>query len=241
MKKMFRIALCALLTLALVFSFTACSDDAPKNNAVEEEKDNKALAEEAVKGFMDGFRELDIEAMSGYCLDGEAFKESLGFESVEDAITEGIVQSGANEEMVNLMAPYVESVVDVMKHRVNYEILSIEEDGEDYIATVAYTVPDYETAMATLQANYGEEESQALGEEIAMELLENGTITQDSTQEEIAAALIDSMMDRLLSELETIIIETEPVEDEVEISVIEKDGKWYVDEETAGFVKEVLN
>ncbi len=239
MKKMFKIALCAMLTLALVLSFAACNNDA-KESEVKEEPKNDVVAEETAKDFMDALNEFDVDKMADCCADPDAFKDMLGFDDVKDAVFEGMAEAGVDGEMAEMMAPFADGVIDIMKNRIDYEVVSVKEDGDDYIVTVEYSVPDFGVAGETLNTAFSEEESAALGEEIAQELVENGTITQTSTQEEIMDALINSMIDKLLPIMEEAIENAEIVTEKAEIKVVEKDGKWFVDEGSVEFAKKIL-
>ncbi len=243
MKKMLRIILCAVLTLTLVFSFVACSDDAETQKTPEEvteEVDHKADAKKAVKGFMDAYCEMDIAKMSEYCLDGEAFVNDIGYETAEEIVLAGMRESEVDEEMIQYMNPFAEGIIDIMKDCVEYKIVEVKEDGDDYVATVEYSTPDFQQALASLETIMSSEETAALGEEIALELVENGTITQNSTEEEIMEALMNEVIARILPEIAIEVEAADIVENTVDIKVVEKNGKWYVDQNDVDFVKEIL-
>ena len=239
MKKMLKIALCAVLTLALVFSFVACSDDAAKDEEVIEEVDGEEEAEKVVESFMDGFCEFDIKEMSKYCVDGDAFTENIGYEDFKQELIDRMSKEFSPELAVQL-EPLFEGMVDIVSKTIEYKITDIEKDGDDYVVTVEYSSIDFEELSNYSNEAFSGENSTKMGEELAQELIDNGTITESSTQEEVVEALIAGMTDKVLNDLEGAIDDFEKVEKTVEITVVEDDGEWLIDEDSVTFVKTFL-
>ena len=242
MNRIFRTTLCVVFTLAFVLSFAACSDKADVKEPTEkvEETDTQAEAKKTVENFMNAYCELDIEKMSGYCVDSAAFVDSIGYKNVEDIVIAGMKANGTDDRLAGYMTPFAKGIIDIIKDRTEYKVVKIKEDGDGYIATVEYSMPNSKLAMSTFENIMDSDDVEELGEEIAVELVENGTITSDSTEEEIIEALMAEVINRLLPEIAEEIEVVERITNTIDIKVVEKDGKWYVDESIANVVKEYL-
>ena len=229
MKKMFRIAMCAVLTLALVFSFVACDDDAK----------NEEEAKKVVENFMDDFCKLDVEGMSEHCADGDAFIDEIGYDNFKEELIDRMKKE-TSSELATQLEPLFEGMIEIVSDTVEYKIRSTKKVDDKYIVTVKYTSIDFEQMATYSSEAFSDENSQQMAKELADELVANGTITENSTQEEIVAALISGMTDMVLDELKTEINSFDKVDKTVEITVVEKDGKWLIDEESLDFVGKFL-
>lgn len=213
-----------LLALALMLTMLAGCQKEPVTT------DDKALALSVLENYMDAVVEFDFKKAASYTNDSEAAMAEIPYENLDDAVAKTVASMPENlliyEESIT---DFAEAVFTVMQDNTEYKILSFEEDGENYVGTVEYTNVnteefDIETMMTKLMADIDYNE-------LAAQLLADGTITEDMTEEEIQNILFPALfmvMTDTVKETEVATITTEE-----EISVIKVDGKWVISQESA--------
>ncbi len=211
-----------LLALTLVLTMLAGCQEAPVAN----EKDS---AQVAVSNYMDALAEFDFKTASFYTGDPEAAMANFPYENIDDAVEKTVATMPENIlKYEDSITDFTEVVFDVMKENTDYEIKNISEDGENYVATVEFTTVDtekfdIETMMNDLMANIDVNE-------LTTQLLSDGTITEDMSEEEIYDILFPALfivMSDTVKESDVATVTTEET-----ITVVKANGKWVVDMES---------
>lgn len=206
-----------LLVLVCTVSFTACGGE--------------KQAKEAADGFMQAFVKLDGEAMAQYVDDPSEIQEA--FENFDvDAIMETL--PAELEPYFGHFEGFMNDVVGMMKNELSYEIKEIKKNGDEFIAIVDVTYPS-----AVLDDDFdiegvlGESLGDNIGNEIIMELFNSGEISLASTEEEIMNLALPKVFERLKESLKEILKDVET--QEIELVIIEENGKWLVNAEKSEF------
>ncbi len=234
--------LTGILALTLVFSLTACGEnkdnkddkkEETKQTEVSKETDPKEAAEETVKDFMDAFCELDTKEMAKY-IDGELPEEFSDFNF--DAVKEETINSLPEElgAYKTQFGDMFDSLIDKMLATINYDILSVEEDGDNMIAKVDITMADF-NALEDALNNALSTDFSAKFVEIAEEAMANGDLTDDSTEQEVIEYLLPKAIDAIGDILEKEIDSLERTTEEAEFTLTEVDGKWLIDADSTEF------
>ena len=231
MKKLLALlmALCLGLTM-----FTACGnkeegEDTKKEEKAEKEEKEESAEDEAkkvVESFMDAFVEFDMKEAAKY-VDDDSFIDELGAESKDDMID--VVMDMMGEEVgeyADMFEPLAELIVDKFIDSMSYEITDTEEsDDDEFTFTVELTSADFESV--DFEEIFGSVLDQEASEELAMELIENGTITEDMTEEEMLAVVFEEVIKIAEDTIEDLDIET--TKEEQEIVVVKDDDEWIID------------
>lgn len=221
MKRIFTKLLCLVAVLACVVSLAGCGAGSP---AAEAE------AKAAATGFMDALINLDISAAQAYLDDAEGldseFIESL---SMDKVIEEAMAGNEAVAGFEDKIRPIFDVVIEKIKAVMSYEIVGSQMFGEDYVFDVKITSFDdektgemenvLENAMSKHLTNEGMTQ-------LATKLLEEGKISDQSSETEIIGAFFDELMPEITKSIEEMEIATKVIDGQVVVS--EVDGKWLV-------------
>ncbi len=217
MKKM----LSLLLALAMVLTVMAGCQKQP-----QPVKDKSELAKEAVENYMEALMLFDFKEASTYTTNPEKMMESAPYDDLDDAtnsILEAVPQDFAAYE--DSILTYADAMFRTMQEAMSYEIIGIEEDGDDYVATIELT---------TINTNGADVMTQMMEdvniEELLLQLLEDGTINENMTEQELMDILIPAMFEKMADVVKNVPLETTTTEET--ISIIEVDGKWLIDAAT---------
>lgn len=250
MKKLLKTILMIMLMSSLILTFTSCGKDGDKISSSqsdegaskEDKKNSKEKAEETVDGFMQALCKFDIEKMSKYTLDPDSVKDAIGFDDLKTYVTEEIYSGSTDEEiqmMSTLLEPVIDSYLEAVYDTMSYEITSSKKEGKDYVITTDFTYLDFESAEEKLEGTMNEDMGTA-GQEVLTKLMEEGKITEDTTQEEMAKLLFEGVAEKLVPIIEKSIIEAPRATEEFIFFVTQKGENWYIDfdkSETQGAFK----
>ena len=230
--------LMGILALTLALSFTACGEDSKKDSDKEETKqtetkndnkkeaDPKDAAEDAVKGFMDAFCEFDFKEMEKY-IDGELPAEFAEFDF--STIKEETVNSLPEEldAYKDDFGKMFDTAIDKMLATISYDITNVKEDGDNYVISVDVTMADFNALEESLNNALTSDLSDKIVE-IGEEAMENGDLSDDSTEQEVMDYLIPKAIDMIGDLLEDEIKNLERTTEEGEFVVTEVDGEWLI-------------
>lgn len=255
MKRFLKVLVTLSVIAALLLSFAACkdnekSDEGSKEEVVEtkskknkdtdkdeEEKEDKKADEdeedkddddkdaeaatETVENFMNAACELNAEEAYEYT-DSD---EEPPYKDADDAVDQFVAEfsEGAPADGVVYFETLGDMMVDAMLDSMDYEITSCEKDGDEYVITVDWDCID----TVSIEDNMIVDES--VGEEIAMELYENGDITEDMTEDEMVEVLMPATVEYMIEVLEDAIADADIKTETKEFVVYEDGGDWIID------------
>ena len=234
MKKLLSI----LLAFVLMFSLVSCGEikdsdnkEKFKNQEVkkEEKKTDKQLVEETVKGFFDDLSELNFGGMKSYLSDSTSLPEEFNAYNLDELVDETFSSLPAEAQGYideGTVKTYIESVLNKMKGYISYEIADITKaNDEEYKAVVNLTLPDPESSNANeVLGEYMTEEGTMT---LLQQLYEEGTITEESTQDEILGALMLKIFTVATEAIDE--VEFKTVTNSAEYIVVKNDaGKWLI-------------
>ena len=216
--------LALLLAMVCVLSFASCGDekgkkkDRDKEETKQEQKNKdenseEDLAKEAVEGFMDALISRDGKALMKY----SNAEDEIG----KDEAVDGLVLYLPSEllEYEDEFRSALEDLYDAsskfIKDNSKYKIKKMEKEDGDYVATVEVTKP--------ISSPDDDFKDSAIYEEIALAMIEEGLVDEDSTEEEALEAMCE-VIRAYAGEFET---ETETKT--ITMTVMEEDDKWIVD------------
>ncbi len=202
-----------LLALLLLATLVSCS-------GIGEDEARKSL-----EGFFDCVVALDIEGAKAYVDDA----------SVLDEAFEGLSPEKIYENIPAELEKYsdgFETIIDIAIDRatsaMSYEIKETAKKDEGFSFIVDFTYPDENTDYEELLT---EKFDQDVIVNLALELVEAGVITFNSSQEEIFDAVMPEIFSLMGDALEEMEIPT--TTDSLEIVVVKKDGKWLISTEAS--------
>ena len=236
--------LTGILALTLVFSLTACGENKDNKDdkkeetkqtevSKEKEADPKEAAKETVDNFMKAFSKMDSDMMAKH-VDGDLPESisSIDFAAIKDETVNSLPEelSAYKPQFGDMF----DSLIDKMLATIDYDILSVEEDGDNMIAKVEITMADF----ANLETVLNEALQTGLNEkfmEIAQEALDSGALTDDSTEQEIMDYIMPKAIDLIEDILADKINGLDKVTEEAEFTLAEVDGKWLIDANSTDF------
>ncbi len=234
MKNTMKILLCMMLALAMALSFAACGEEeAPAGGVTEAPNEAKsetaAPVADAVEGFMQAVVSLDSAEMSKY-VDGE-LPEELKQADLK------VIMEGMGEDFGASTGEFEALIKKIVAAAISYEVKSVEEDGDTAVAKIALSIKDT-TALENI--DFDAMLADPAMEEKLMGLIEDGTITEESSEEELMSAIFDLVLpvmeEAMLDALENVDVSVE----EYEIPLVLKDGEWKISED-GGFSGSVLD
>lgn len=208
--------------------------DKEETTEVDGAKESKKVAEE----FMAACIAFDLKKMVDYVGEDDS---DLPFKDLADAKKTLIDELGEDESMKDFAEEFegiIDSMFKSMTDAMSYEIEEgkkvVTNNGEKYVYPVTLNLiaedTDVDTQFEELMEDSMSEEAM---QELALELLEEGKITESSSEEEIMKAVFDAILPKMEEAVEK--LEWETTSTEGEIVVVEKDGKWVIDVEESTF------
>ncbi len=240
MKKTLKILLCLMLAVGLAFSFSACTnsekDNSTSQSDAQDKKDKKEknpqkLAEQTAKNFMDALCKLDMQTMSKYVTVSDDVKNVFPFQDVRSYIKDAVYSQIGNEgtNLKEVINPVLDKYIEIFMSSISYEIADCKKTEDGYVFEAKMHMMDADAATKTIEDAFSQANMSAVGEDVAIELAENGIITAESTQEETIQALLDGVAKKMVPKLENALKQVGTTEDTVEIPVIKQKDKWLVD------------
>lgn len=229
MKKLLSI----LLALVLMLSLVSCggSDDANKVKDEEVKKTDKELVEETAVAFMDALVDLDFEEVKEYVTNKEEISEAVKGYDIASVKAEFMTQ--LPEEIAAYTKPvetFFDFVVAKAKSSFDYKIKEIvKEEKDKYIVKIDFTEPDMESVdLESVMAELMTEEGV---QNLLLEMLEAGTISEETSEEELTELVITEVFNIATEALNEVEFATST--EEIEIVVVKDGDAWLVDSETS--------
>ena len=210
MKKLLSI----LIVITLIVTCAGC---------LSTNSDSGKKAVETVENFLNALSQLD----------GLAMKKCISDESVIDSVP--FADSGSFSELVlsnfpveleeykSNFAPVIATMEEKITSCMSYEILGVETNGDSYDVFAEYIIP------ANLDMITDRFSKLFSGDNLVIvleSLLNDGVITDSTTEEELMPAIVDAIVEQAITMVDE--VEFEAKETQVLYTVSEFDGKWLI-------------
>ena len=229
--------LALLLSLMLMLSLTACGNkdkdaDATtvateeadvENDVVEEEKEP---GQDVVEAFLGAIAEFNLAEALSYTDGADVALPFDDIDGIKDIMIEAMGEE-VSDELKDSAINFIEVILLAYSNSIEYEIEGYEEDGDQLVYTVNATYADIESI-----------DYDAIGEDYMTELMENGTITEDMSEEEMYIALFDAMAELFADTISTTDTKTEILT----LVLNEADGKYIIsqsDSDAGSFMDDI--
>ena len=206
--------LSAILIITLLFSVSGCTGSISK-------------AEKTVTSFMDSYCQFNLKDAFEHIENKDSYK--LPFQDLEGAILsvkESMTAEMTEEEASDYVDSFIAPIFRKFVEKLSYKISDSKKEDDKFIFNI-------ELASINSQNLSGSEYNpEELLLELTTELYENGTITEDMTEEEMSQAMFKPMMQKMTEYiLET--IENSGTETKTIKLVLKKEsGKYLITEES---------
>ena len=222
-----------VMVLVMALSFASCgSSETPAPSEVSEtsstaSSETSAAAESGAKdtvvAFMDAMVKLDSAVMAENMVGG------VMPEGMEEMDMQKIVEPLAQESGMPL-DDFMDIMYKIMADAVKYEVKSVEENGDTAVANITLMVKDttalseidFDTVMADVDM-----------EAKLMELLESGELSENSSEEEIMAVVMEMVMpvleEAMLGALENVEYDAQ----DVELALVKENGAWKIKDDAS--------
>lgn len=217
MKKM----LSVLLALVMVLTMMAGCQNRSATTG-----DERAQAQETVKNYLDALMVLDFKKASSFTSDPDKMMEKAPYDNLDgaaDAILNAVPQDF--QVYKDSIVDFTEAMFETMTKNMNYEIVSIEKDGENYQAVIELTIVDTESVKVDEIMTDMMEDINI--EELLMQLLEDGIITENMSEQEMMDILFPAMFEKMTESIRKIDMETTTSNETM--TILNSDGTWLVD------------
>ena len=223
--------ICAiLLVLTLTLSFlTGC--DSVTDLFSDENGEEKAT--ELVTNFCDAIYALELKTAAGYTTDPEAAIKLFPFSSsrdMDEKIPQFLPQILPDEfkAYANDIAPMVKPAITYVQEKSSYELLSVEKDEKNYLATVEVTLPSIEGLdINTLLQN-------KTIQSITFNLAMSGQISLSMSQDQIIAAMLPYLANDLPKILDELNLPTQTKT--ITFTVVKVNSGWRIDLEKTALI-----
>ncbi len=215
MKKVLSVLLALIMTVTML---AGCQSQPAQNN--------QELATKTIERYMDALLEFDFKTAAGYSSHPEKILESAPYSNKEDAVLKMLAAMPENvQKYESSITNFAEAVFGLMQDNMAYKITDVEKVGSSYVATLELTSADTEkfdiaelmtTMMAEIDLN-----------NLLTELIEDGTVSENMSQEEIYDVLFPVLFDSMSDAVKELPAETTTKEQT--FTVIEVDGEWLID------------
>lgn len=222
MKKITSLLLAILCTLSL----SACQK--PEEIDKDSKKDAEAEVTKVVESYMDAICEMDYAQLNDFIV--EENDEYDGLDAKEEML-EGMFGGEIPAELVAYEDDFDDicnNLIDVICEKMTYEIISVEEDGDNYVVTVEMTSMDWDELIAVMN---DEEAMSEMGYELGVELAESGKINESMSEEELMKVILEETLILMEEIIEDFVSGSESITYEMEIVVEDHDGEWLINEE----------
>lgn len=236
MKNIKRAVLCILCMFVAAMSFASCGAEKTKpaqSSAVNEDNTEKiAKARKTAESFMNALCKMDASTMADLCVDGQALKMHFPYEDFKTYVV-GTNLAGIPSDNEQKKLCYYEPVVSYYADKVtetnSYTIKKTTETDNGY--EVLLTIETYNALDVTSKVGAAIKEDilEKRGSEISRKLLENGTVTEASTEEEMISALYKGAVDEVLPLIDSALESSKKISGDYVVYTVEKNGKMLVD------------
>ncbi len=216
--------LCAILmVLTLTVSLLTGCDNVPDFFSDE---NGEEKATEVVTGFCDAIYALELKTAAGYTADPKATMELFPFNSSRDLdenLPEILSQVLPDEfkSYADAITPLVEPAIAYVQEKSSYELLSVEKDGNSYLATVEVTLPSVEGLdVGTLLQN-------KTIQSITLNLALSGQINLSMSQDQIIVAMLPHLANDLPQILNELNLPTQTKT--ITFTVVKVNSSWRID------------
>lgn len=228
--------LALVLSLMLVLSFAGCSSDTAneekdEKEKVEEKADKKEKKEEKEKtpeeeaeavaeAFMDAYIDFDSATLVKLVNDADELPEIFQQDILDQLVEEASAELPGYEEDFKEV---FEVMFNSIKKELSYEIIDVEEDEDKFTFTVSTSTPDFDNISFD---DYFSDEAMS---NLLSEMLANGEITEDMSEEELMDTVMTAYFDMAKEVFTEIDFGTAIVETECKVVVVKDGKKWVVD------------
>lgn len=207
---------CLLLAALMLLAVSACG-----TTAKDEVSEVKGIA----TSFLDSVCKLDLKEAASY-LDGEV---DLPFDNAESLISSLMDKTlGGNEELASFkdsLMPVLTLMINAIKNSMKYEVKDCTVDGENATVKVDFSMLD--TDAVNLD-DLDIENTDFDFEGYIQELFDNGQISEETSEEDIIAAVMPKLVEVMSGEVQKELDSAETTTEEKEITLTKKDGKWVI-------------
>ena len=214
MKNITKILFALMLCLAVVFATVACNEE-KKDEGTSGDAEKEAT--EALENCLDAAMELDFDEAQDYMLDADGELDGIDKDYLLEMLME---EKGGDipEEYKDELEDMCEKFFDLALDNFSYKIEKTEVKSDDEVVfEVKLTVPDVDFNL-----DFDEEYAQ----ELVVDLYNKGKINESMSEQEVYDVLIPEIFDAMYEEIKkSIDTETKTTD----VTVVKKDGKWYVD------------
>jgi len=225
MKRNFKMVLCMLMAAIMIFSFTACKSDKGADT-FGAETDDASASKATVESFMSALCSINFEEAKKYV--ETSVLEDVPFENLDEVKNQALEAMDFTDEMKPYKDQFIilfDEIINMALEKITYEIGEGEKQGNNYVYPVKISMPNF-SVISDVDSKLGEE----IVGEIGNELLTSGEISTDSSQEEIMAALMPKLFEKLTAIIEEMLDETEKTITEENVVVENKNGQWIITE-----------
>lgn len=234
----------AVLALATALSFTACSkdnstdekDNKPAENQTVKEVSNTDKAEDTVDKFFSSLLALEFDDCKKYIDDFDAldidFDEFSSISDYKETVMKELPDELADyeDDFGSLFDNLIDEILDTM----DYEILSSEEDGDNVAVEVKITVPE---DTDNIEDKISENLESSLND-IIEEMLNDGTITEDMSEDDLMKAIVPKVIDVMNDSISANIKNLKTTTQTIDVVVYENDnGEWIINADETGTLK----
>lgn len=216
--------LCVLLAVVMVLALAACgSNGGGSKETVPPDK--------VVEAFMDAYLAMDFQTATTYLDDASVLKDAVEYDSAKQGFLDDFVgQTPEMEPYRDDFEEFFDHMMQSIMDSIQYKIISTDVDGSNATVKIQVDAPDFDSIDmdAAMESVTGEDALM----KILMPLIEDGTLTQNSTQEEMYDILVPEMIRLMTEAMDEAIANADPSESgEDDFHLVQKDGKWIIDTE----------
>ena len=236
MKNMKRSVICILCVLVAGMFLASCgakkTEQVHSSAVIEENTEKIKEAQNVVKSFMDALCKMDSSAMAAMCVDADFLKKHFPYDDFTAYVREinlGGISSDNEQKKLCYYEPIVNYYAGKAVEGNSYTIKQTAETNNGYevlLSVEAYDAVDLTTKVGAV---INEDILEKRGSEISRKLLENGTVTESSTEEEMIAALYKGAVEEVKPMIDSAMESSKKISGDYVVCVVEKDGKMLVD------------
>ena len=211
--------LSVLLAMMMVLTMLVGCQTQPVQNDDEQ-------ARQVVENYLEALTSFKFKEAASYTNDPDALMADAPYESTQDAMDK-IIETLPEEFQAYKtdVIAFGEALFENLQEKMSYQILNVEKDGETYLASIEITSIDFDNFDSTTLMNNMMQNINV--EELLTELLENGSITETMSEEEMMDVLFPALFQKMAEAAIELPVET--TTEKEEFSVIQMDGTWVLD------------
>lgn len=229
MKNMKKV-LCLLLALATVLAFAGCGNkQAPASETPAAETpapvSDEDQAKAVVEGYINALFTFDAEEAKKYVDDESVIGEAPDVDAIVDAL---LAEAPMMEDYRGDLTDLLNLTLDTMMANADYKLGDITKDGDNFVIAAEITLPDM-TSDPTIALQ--EAMSEDAMTDVAMKLMDEGKITESTTEEEMFAIIMPEVFKIAEEEIEKMEFETATTEGK--FVVVKNGDNWVIDTEAS--------